>query len=323
MSDLALQTLNLRKRYGRLEAVRGLNLCVPTGCIYGFLGPNGAGKSTTIRMALGLIRPTGGEVRLFGHRVGSDGPPQQARVSALVEGPAFVDYLSARRNLEMLADLSGGASRERIQRVLELVGLAARQESKVRTYSQGMRQRLGLAQALLPHPRLVILDEPALGLDPRGLVEIRDLLLRLREEEGMTIFLSSHLLHEVELTCDRVCIIMRGELIAEGTVDELLRAKLGQVAATVDDPARALQLAGTLDFVSAAHTNGQTLRATVQPGRVADLNAALVAAGVRVSALAEDRPDLERFYLEILARDEAEPVHPEGAPFAKGGVARQ
>lgn len=322
--DLAIETTNLRKRYGRLEAVRSLNLQVPTGCIYGFLGPNGAGKSTTIRMLLGLIRPTSGEARLFGHHVGADGPSHKTRVSALVEGPAFVDYLSGRRNLEMLADLSGGAEPARIQRVLELVGLAARQGSQVRTYSQGMRQRLGIAQALLPHPRLVILDEPALGLDPKGLVEIRDLLLRLREEEQMTIFLSSHLLHEVELTCDRVCVIMRGEMIASGTVDELLRTKVGQVVAVVDDPARAAEVAGTLDFVQLVTAEEGLLRATLEPGRAADLNAALVAVGLRVSSLTEDRPDLERVYLELMARNEASAASgTSGLPTATSGSGDQ
>lgn len=308
MPDFAIQTTGLRKRYGRLEAVRGVNLQVPVGRIYGFLGPNGAGKSTTIRMLMGLIRPTTGEVRLFGHRVGLSGPPAGAGVGALVESPAFVDYLSARRNLQMLADLSGGATPARLERVLELVGLARRQRDRVRTYSQGMRQRLGIAQALLPHPRLVILDEPALGLDPQGLVEIRDLLLRLRDEEGMTIFLSSHLLHEVQLTCDEVCVIVRGELVASGSVDELLRVRAGQVVAEVDDVPRAAEVALGLPFVNSAQADpaqAGALRALVDPACVADLNAALVGAGVRVMSLAPDRPDLERVYLELMARDEA------------------
>jgi ABC-2 type transport system ATP-binding protein len=305
MPDLAIETTNLHKHYGKLQAVRDLNLQVPVGRIYGFLGPNGAGKSTTIRMLLGLIRPTGGKVRLFGHTVGINGPPQSARVGALVEGPAFVDYLSARRNLQMLCDLSGGAEPGRVERVLELVGLSARQNSKVKTCSQGMRQRLGIAQALLPHPRLVILDEPALGLDPQGLVEIRDLLLRLRDEEQITIFLSSHLLHEVQLTCDDVCVIMRGELVASGSVDELLRVKAGQIVARVDDAEGAMRVISALPYVQSATVRDGLLQALVEPERVADLNAALVQAGLRVSSITEDRPDLERVYLELMARDEA------------------
>lgn len=305
MPDLAIETIDLHKRYARLHAVRGLSLQVPAGAIYGFLGPNGAGKSTTIRMLMGLIRPTSGFVRLFGHRVGLHSPPASAKVGGLVEGPAFVDYLSARKNLEMVADLSGGAEPGRIDRVLELVGLAGRQKDRVKTYSQGMRQRLGIAQTLIPRPRLVILDEPALGLDPQGLVEIRDLLLRLRDEEQVTIFLSSHLLHEVELTCDDVCVIIHGELVTCGSVNDLLRVKAGQVVAQVDDAARAAEVAAALPYVQSAVVREAALQALVEPERVADLNAALVQAGLRVSSLTADRPDLERVYLELMARDEA------------------
>ena len=319
MPDLAIETIDLRKRYGRLEAVRALNLQVPAGRIYGFLGPNGAGKSTTIRMLMGLIRPTSGSVRLFGHRVGLHSPPVQARVGALVEGPAFADYLSARRNLEMLAALSGGAERGRVEQVLELVGLAGRQNDRVATYSQGMRQRLGIAQTLVPRPRLIILDEPALGLDPQGLVEIRDLLLRLRDEEQVTIFLSSHLLHEVELTCDEVCVIVHGELIGSGSVDDLLRVQAGQVVVQVDDPAQAAQVASALPYVQTATVCKGALQAVVEPERVADLNAALVQAGLRVSSLAADRPDLERVYLALMARDDSPQVRGSGLPTATSG----
>jgi ABC-2 type transport system ATP-binding protein len=337
---LAIQTHNLCKRYGKTQAVRSLNLEVQVGRIYGFLGPNGAGKSTTIRMLMGLIRPTRGEVRLLGGRVGLNGPPAAARVGALVEGPAFADYLSARRNLQMLADLSGGAETGRIDQVLELVGLAHRQKDRVRTYSHGMKQRLGLAQALIPRPRLLILDEPAQGLDPQGLAEIRELLRRLRDEEQITIFLSSHLLHEVELICDDVGVIVRGELIASGEVEQLLRGKPGAVAVQVNDVAKAKEVAAALPFVqsvSVGRSGHQTatgegglptptgpgrsghqtatgvadggpapsLHLIVEPDRIADLNTALVGAGLQVSSLVPDRPSLESVYLELMAQDEA------------------
>lgn len=300
MPPLAIETLNLSKCYGRRPAVRALNLQVPAGVIFGFLGPNGAGKSTTIRMLLGLIRPSGGEARLLGHTVGLDGPPRSARVGALVEGPAFVDYLSAYDNLQMLADLSGGAEPGRIRQVLDLVGLAHRQRDPVRNYSQGMRQRLGLAQTLVPRPRLLILDEPALGLDPQGLKEIRELLRELREQEQLTIFLSSHLLHEVEMICDDVAVITEGQLVASGRVDDLLRARPGVLQVRVDDPAQAREVLAALPFVRSLEDGEDHLRVEIEAGREADLNAALVQAGLRVSGLCADRPTLERVYLDLV-----------------------
>ncbi len=303
----ALETIGLSKRYGRRQAVAGLDLRVPEGCIFGFLGPNGAGKSTTIRMTMGLVRPSAGAVRIFGHLVGRNGPPAEARVGALVESPALADYLSGRRNLEMLAALSGGAEAGRIDQVLELVGLTARQHDRVRTYSHGMRQRLGLAQALVPRPRFLILDEPALGLDPEGLAEMRRLLLYLRDEEHMTVFLSSHLLHEVEHTCDEVAVIVQGQLLVQGRVAELLRARSGRLVVRVDNAPRAATVArGVAGVQSVAAADGQLL-VDVAPQHVADLNVALVQAGLRVTELTRERPTLEQAYLEWMARDEAAP----------------
>jgi len=314
MSGLALETCNLAKRYGRLQAVDSLDLRVPAGCIYGFLGPNGAGKSTTIRMLLGLIRPTGGEAFLLGRPARPDHPSVRREVGALVEGPAFVDYLSARRNLDMLWALSGGVRAPALQgrphdravdQALELVGLTARQQDRVKTFSHGMKQRLGLAGALLGHPRLLVLDEPANGLDPQGLVEVRDLLRRLRDEHGMTIFLSSHLLHEVQLICDEVGVVRRGRLIAAGPVTELLARRETELRVEVDDAERARQVAGALPSVRQVEATPEGLRVVVEPGTAAELNTALVQAGLRVSALAPAAPDLERFYLELVKSDEA------------------
>lgn len=300
MTALAIETRGLAKRYGRLQAVDGLDLQVPQGSIYGFLGPNGAGKSTTIRMLLGLIRPTGGEAFLLGRAVRPDHPQARREVGALVEGPAFVDYLSARRNLDMLAALSGGHDGAEVARALELVGLGTRQNDRVRTYSHGMKQRLGIAGALLGQPRLIILDEPASGLDPQGLVEVRDLLRRLRDDHGMTIFLSSHLLHEVELICDQVGVIRQGRLIAAGPVGELLARRETELLVQVDDPPRAAELARALEYVQQVEVTEEGLRVTVEAGRAAEVNAALVQAGVKVSALTPVVPDLERYYLDLV-----------------------
>jgi ABC-2 type transport system ATP-binding protein len=302
--SVALETIALRKRYGRRLAVAGLDLRVAEGCIFGFLGPNGAGKSTTIRMVMGLVRPSGGQARVFGHAVGRNGPSAAARVGALVESPAVADYLSARRNLQMLSALSGGAEPGRIDQVLELVGLADRQRDLVRTYSHGMRQRLGLAQALVPRPRLLILDEPALGLDPEGLAEMRRLLLHLREEEQMTIFLSSHLLHEVEQTCDEVGVIVHGQLLVSGKVSELLHSRAGRLVVQVDDLGRAAEVARALPAVQSVAEQAGKLVIELPEDQAAALNAALVGAGLRVSELAREQPTLEQAYLEWMAQDE-------------------
>ncbi|MCA1832501.1 MAG: ATP-binding cassette domain-containing protein, partial [Actinobacteria bacterium] len=216
----AIRTRGLSKVYGRTPAVDGLDLEVEEGLLYGFLGPNGAGKTTMIRMALGLIRPSGGEVEVLGKRIHGD--TVQARhealqgIGALVEEPAFIKYLPGRKNLEYHARLAGPpedrrARLERIDEVLETVDLTEAAGKKVKNYSQGMRQRLGIAQALLGAPRLLVLDEPTNGLDPQGMREVRQLLRRLADE-GVTVFVSSHLLFEVEAMCDRVGVLARGRL---------------------------------------------------------------------------------------------------------------
>lgn len=298
---MAIITEGLIKRYGRVEALRGLDLQVQSGVITGFLGPNGAGKSTTLRLLLGLVRPTAGRLWLQGQAVRGQGPPAAAQVGALVEGPAFVEYLSARDNLRMLAALAGGVSREWLDEVLALVGLADRQHDAVRGFSHGMKQRLGLAQALCPRPRLLILDEPASGLDPEGLAEMRQLLCRLRDEQGMTIFLSSHLLHEVQLTCDEVAVVQGGRLVAAGPVGELLAPHQGRVRVGVSDPVRADEIAAALPYVTAVSRAGDDeLVVSLPPEQVAGLNAALVGAGLSVWRLQPLQPDLERFYLELM-----------------------
>ncbi len=293
-----LETEGLSRRFGRIQAVDNLNLRVEEGDIYGFLGLNGAGKTTTIRMCLRLIRPSAGRVRIFGKDLRSSFISIMSQVGALVELPAYYPHLSARMNLEILRIMSPGIERARIDHVLELVGLSSRRDSKVRTYSQGMRQRLGIAMALLPRPRLVILDEPANGLDPQGIADIRAVLTDLNKREGVTMLISSHLLHEVEVTCTRVGILKAGKLVEQETIEAIL-AKAGTAVRIEAAPAeRALEIARTLSYVQGAASDGDgAVTVRVAPEKRAELNAELVKAGVKVSGFVPERMTLENYFL--------------------------
>lgn len=228
MAEWAIAVQSVHKQFGRgkrrVHAVDDLTLEVQSGQVYGFLGPNGAGKTTTIRMILDLITPTKGQVRLFGQPVRHHAGVLN-RVGALVEGATFYPYLTGRKNLEVLARTGGYFDPARIQSLLELVGMADRADRPARGYSTGMKQRMGVASALLGNPDLVILDEPTNGLDPAGIQDMRSLIRRLVDEQGKTVFLSSHMLNEVEQICDRVAIINRGKLVREGAVKALLAEK--------------------------------------------------------------------------------------------------
>lgn len=229
-----LQADQLTKKYGSRLVVDRLSLTVEKGDIFGFLGQNGAGKSTVLRMVLGLVKPTSGRVLLCGQDISKYSLKVLGHVGALVESPAFYGNFSGFDNLRMFAALSGGASRKRIEHVLEMVDLLPRGRDLVRSYSHGMRQRLGLAQALLPNPKFVILDEPTDGLDPRGIREVRLLLPRLRDELDLTILLSSHLLSEVECICNKIGIIDQGRLLYQGSVSDL-SAPLEEVFITLTE----------------------------------------------------------------------------------------
>ena len=299
----ALAVRGLRKRYGAIDAVDGLDLSVERGELYGFLGPNGAGKTTTIRMALGLIMPTEGEVDVLGERVSPGSPPPLARVGALVEEPAAWRFLSGRANLEYMARAggSGADTRGRLARVgdvLARVGLADAADKKVRAYSQGMRQRLGIAQALLGEPELLVLDEPTNGLDPTGMREVRG-LLRSLADGGTTVFVSSHLLQEVEAMCDRVGVMARGRLVAEGPPGTLRGAATAH-RIEVDDPIRALGVLGSVAGVTAEAAPGGVRVRTGEGATAADVNAALVAAGLRVSAMVPERESLEDVFFTLV-----------------------
>jgi len=308
-----IQTRGLKKQFGRVRAVDGLDLTVPHGSLYGFLGPNGAGKSTTIRMLTGLVRPNSGEATVLGVpirrrlQLGS-------RVGALVEEPAFYPWLTARQNLRLLTSLSGGCSRTEINTTLATVGLAAAADRTVGGYSHGMRQRLGIAQALLPRPELLILDEPASGLDPEGLAEVREMLLALHAE-GMTIFLSSHLLAEVEMTCTHVAVVLGGQIIAKGEVGGMLGGLSPGTRLVVDDVPAALRALEPLEGVNAERTGEGTLLVAGEMVDSAAVNEALVRAGVRVSELTPVRRTLESVYMQTVGR---EPADGNSAPGASG-----
>jgi len=296
-----LRATGLTKRYpSGVLAVDGVDLAVHRGEVYGFLGPNGAGKTTTMRMLLGLIRPTSGTVDLLGGPPGA--PAGLARVGALVESPGFYPYLSGLDNLRILARYRGVA-RNRIDAVLDAVSLSDRAGDRFATYSLGMKQRLGVASALLGDPELLVLDEPTNGLDPAGMADMRALVRRLGAD-GRAVLLSSHLLGEVQQVCDRVGVISGGRLIAESTVAELRGQAALVVAATPLDVAacRAMQLLGT-DRVQVV---GAELRLTAGEAEAAWVNRELVAAGVEVSELRREERSLEEVFLEMTTRKDSD-----------------
>ena len=298
MSDPILQTENLTKRYGRRIAVDRVSLSVERGDIFGFLGQNGAGKSTVIRMALGLVRPSRGRVLLFGHDMHRHPLRALGRVGAIVESPAFYENFSGRDNLRIFATLSGGTTAKRIDETLALVDLLDRARDPVRTYSHGMRQRLGIAQALLPNPELIMLDEPTDGLDPQGIREIRLLLPRLRDELGLTILLSSHLLQEVERICNAVAVIDQGRVLYQGAIGALLD-KERVIKITVDPLEDAYQLLSRDPLLSVRRNGSQSLYVTMQNDCIPRVNALLVANDIRVMVLAPQRATLEDVFLTL------------------------
>ncbi len=296
--EVVLRTRNLSKHYGNRLAVNNLNLEVRRGEIFGFLGPNGAGKTTTIRMALGLIAPTSGSVEILGRDVATQRANVLPHVGALVETPALYLYLSGRDNLRAVASVLGGVPKTRIDAVLELVGLSARQKDRVRTYSLGMKQRLGVAMALLQDPDVLILDEPANGLDPAGIVEMRDLMHRL-SAEGKTVFISSHLLPEVQQICTRVAIINLGKLVTEATIEELT-SRHGEFAVTLDRAEQALALIQAQTWGRDAHLDADGALITPAPGeRGRELNLFLVKAGFAPDTITQATQDLEQVFLHL------------------------
>ncbi len=302
-SEPVLQTIDLGKRYGRRWAVQHLNLDIRQGEVFGFLGPNGAGKSTTIRMMLSLIRPTDGHIELFGKRLEANRKGLLSRVGGLVESADFYLYLSARRNLAIVGDLYGGVDAGKIDHALQIVGLADRGNDRVKTFSHGMKQRLGIAQALLADPDLVILDEPTTGLDPQGIAEVRELIIALSRDHGITVFLSSHLLGEIEQTATTMAIINHGTLVVQGSVPELLSSNTATLRVDARPIDVALRVISEKRFsVDPRVENGELVLTMPSDGAPA-LVEALVAQGVAVHAVVPER-SLEEYFLKITAESE-------------------
>jgi ABC-2 type transport system ATP-binding protein len=293
-----IELRGLVKRYGHLTAVDNVDLTVEAGDVYGYLGPNGAGKTTSLRMMLGLIRPTAGSVRLFGLD-----PMTSVRaldgVAGFVEAPRFYPYLNGRRNLEMLAAFDGGGARDRIDDALDTVELRGRAGDKVGGYSHGMRQRLGIAGALLREPRLLLLDEPATGLDPAGMRDMRRLIRRLADG-GMTVLLSSHLMPEVEELCNRVAIVRSGSIVYEGAIADLKETAGSTYRLHTTDDERALAVCRAQPGIEDAHMDSASVAFSAgSEDAVAELSVALVESGALIRSLVPQTASLEDLFFKL------------------------
>jgi ABC-2 type transport system ATP-binding protein len=305
MPDNPVELRGLVKRYGDLVAVDHVDLTVQAGDVYGYLGPNGAGKTTSLRMTLGLIRPTEGAVRLFGRD-----PLASVRalegVAGFVEEPRFYPYLSGRKNLELLAAIDGNGAAGRIDDALDVVELRDRAGDRVGGYSHGMRQRLGIAAALLRQPRLLLLDEPTTGLDPVGMRDMRMLIRRLAGE-GITVLLSSHQLTEVEEVCNRVAIIRSGGVVFEGGLDDLRRTAATSYRLRTTDPPRAVSICAAQPRLRELKggAGGEDITFIADEDSVAELSVALVEAGIAITALIPQRPSLEDLFFRFIEGESA------------------
>lgn len=298
--EQVIQVRDLVKSYGNFKAVDGLNLDVFKGEVFGFLGPNGAGKSTTIRMLLSLIRPDTGNILVFGKSLDEYRREILANIGCIVEKPDFYKFLSARKNLEVLARYNGlNPDRKRIEELMEFVGLQGRGEDAVKGYSHGMKQRLGLAQALLHDPDLIILDEPTTGLDPQGIIDIRNLILYLSREKNKTVFLSSHILHELELVADRMAILNKGKLVVQGTKAELLNDQDRIVDIQLNDVMLACRLLADSKFKSALVKDEQDMvQLRLNLKDIPAVVSFLVESGLQIYGV-ESRRRLEELFLRL------------------------
>ena len=304
MADPILATKNLTKQFGKRLAVDNLNLEIPRGEIFGFLGPNGSGKTTTIRMLLSLIRPTSGEVYCFGQSTRTNYPAYLQQIGAMVEKADFYGNLSALTNLKLLARMHGNVGEERCIEVLEQAGLADRRHDPVKSYSHGMCQRLGIAQAIMHRPRLLILDEPSTGLDPQGMHEMRQMILAFVRDEGMTVFLSSHLLNEIEQICTSMAVLSEGKLLVSGPVKKFLSEETATLTELQAEPlAKAKQILGELSFVTDLHEYAGGVRFSVKHEQRPAVIQALAEASINVYTL-NAVSNLEDYFLSLFGTKE-------------------
>lgn len=303
-NDLAIETESLTKHYGRIIAVDGLSLTVPRGQIFGLLGPNGSGKTTTMGMLLGLVKPTSGRFRLLD--AGISHREALRRTGAIVETPCFYPYLSGRDNLAYFQGISGKSDRGELNELLERVGLADRADDRVRTYSLGMKQRLGLAYVLLGDPEILFLDEPTNGMDPDGMAEIRDLIRTLGTGDR-TVLLSSHLLHEVEQVCDSVAILSRGRLIVQGGIHDLVHSLAGdRIRVHTTDNEKAIGILSALDWVGEIIVEDGTILVTAPAERSPELTEALGRSQVYVAEMSAEQMSLEQYYFKVTGGGDGE-----------------
>ncbi len=302
MNDIVLRTEHLGKHYKNRWAAQEINLEVHRGDVFGFLGPNGAGKSTTIRMILSLIKPTSGTIELFGHNLFTDRESALRNVAGIVEKPDFYLYLSAYRNMQIAGSLTLGTTPhdKKIMDTLDIVGLSERALDKVKTYSHGMKQRLGIAQALLCDPKLIMLDEPTNGLDPQGMKEVRELIVRLTKERGITVFLSSHLLNEVEHVATRMAIINKSKMIVQGSVEELLKSNANKVLINVSPVKKSVSILKKIKTVGEIMITEEGITCRVDQRHIPSVMKALVSAGCSVYSV-QPKHSLEEYFLSITA----------------------
>lgn len=296
MDTSVLKVSNLKKQIKKMQIIKGVSFDIKEGEIVGFLGPNGSGKTTTLRMLVGLSKPTSGDVEICGYSLKDDYVKAMANVGCIIEGPDLYDYMSGYRNLELLGSMSKGVTKTDIDEAVALVGMENRIHDKVSVYSMGMKQRIGLAQALIHKPRLLILDEPTNGLDPQGIHEFREIVKNLALEKNISVLISSHLISEVQLMCDRVSIINDGRIIQSAAIDDVLVT--GEVIWTLDDPKKAQSiLKNTFEVDSIV--DGQSLKASVDPERLSEVNKTLIASGFDITYVENRKRTLEDLFLSL------------------------